>query len=158
MFNHFLKLSLLGGTMVSLLAMTGFNAEVQAQEQVRSRIRSDITPRRAERSRVDTSNLSADQVSPEVQESLQQTADQFNTTVDQLLQDPQIRQISVSPSGAEVLQSLQQADDGITVTDGEVTSVESVVPRISSEATGEELGFSPEVSVVENAMDLIQGN
>lgn len=158
MFNHFLKLSLLGGTMVSLLAMTGFNAEVQAQEQVRSRIRSDITPRRAERSRVDTSSLSADQLSPQVQESLQQTAEQFNTTVDQLLQDPGIAQIAVSPSGAEVLQSLREAQ-GITVTNDEVTSVESVVPRISPEATGgETLGLSPEASVVENAMDLLQGN
>ncbi|WP_041235258.1 hypothetical protein [Dactylococcopsis salina] len=111
------------GTTIALLATLGLTQEAKAQQQP---VRSNIAPRPVRSNLVPTTNIRSNLLAPSVQDALNSLANDLDTTVDELLSNQQIAEIALSPSGAEVLNSLQEAD-GITGTEGNFT-VDSNVP------------------------------
>ncbi|AFZ49134.1 hypothetical protein Dacsa_0332 [Dactylococcopsis salina PCC 8305] len=117
------KMPILLGTTIALLATLGLTQEAKAQQQP---VRSNIAPRPVRSNLVPTTNIRSNLLAPSVQDALNSLANDLDTTVDELLSNQQIAEIALSPSGAEVLNSLQEAD-GITGTEGNFT-VDSNVP------------------------------
>lgn len=152
MFNTRLRYSLVGGIAIGVLATFGLASDVNAQELIRS----NITPRGVNESNINTGNIRSNVIAPRVRSNLSAIADQLNTSVDALLSDDTIGQISLSPSGAEVLSSLQAAD-GITGPDEEGNfQVEQQVPRVGAETTGVASFDPPEEASVQNTLNLIE--
>lgn len=118
------KMPILLGTTIALLATLGLTQEANAQQQP---VRSNIAPRPVRSNLVPTTNVRSNLLAPSVQDALNSLANDLDTTVDALLSNQQIAEIALSPAGAEVLNSLQEADNGITGTEGNFT-VESNVP------------------------------
>jgi len=117
------KMPILLGITIAVLASLGLSQEANAQQQP---VRSNIAPRPVRSNLVPTTNVRSNLLAPSVQDALTSLANNLGTTVDALLSNQQIAEISLSPAGAEVLNSLQEAD-GITGTEGNFT-VESNVP------------------------------
>lgn len=120
------KMPILFGTAIALFAGLGLSQEVKAQEQP---IRSNIAPRSANESTIDTSNVESGSLSQNAQDNLQNLADSLSNdevtvTVDNLLSDQQLAEIMISGKGADVLNSLQEANAiQVTTDNGEVTSI-----------------------------------
>jgi len=135
------KMPILFGTAIALFASLGLSQEAKAQ------VRSNIAPRSVNDNApgIDPSNVQNDSLAPEVQSSLGDVAEDLNVTVEQLLDNPTIAEISLSPAGAEVLNSLREAN-GITGTPGNFT-VESNVPVANVE--------SPQGVSVETTLDIL---
>ena len=141
------KMPLLLGTTIALFASLGSNQDVKAQE-----IRSNIAPnavRTVEDSNIEVNDLQPESLSQEAQTSLGNVADDLEVTVAELLSDPTIAEISASPSGKAVLDSLL-ANDGITVTpSGDFTVVNQISqPSVASVA-------APQRVSVEATLDIL---
>ena len=122
------KMPILFGTAIALFASVGLSQEVKAQEQP---IRSNIAPRLVNESAIDTSEPQQvrNSLSEETQTNLQNVAnslsnDEVTVTVENLLSDQQLAEIMISGKGADVLNSLQEANAiQVTTDNGEVTSI-----------------------------------
>lgn len=112
----------LGSAAIALLATFSFSGEANAQEAIRS----NIAPRPV-RSNLVPAMIRSNMLPVLVRSNLLVIADQLGTTVDELLEDPTIAEIALSPAGADVLNALS-ATGGITGAPGnfEVTDVITV--------------------------------
>jgi hypothetical protein len=150
------SISLIGGAAIALLAVTGFGQEANAQQPIRS----NITPRSVRSNLVPTTNIRSNLLAPSVQDQLSVIAEELGTTVETLLQDQQIAEIAQSPVGADVLNSLVEAD-GITGTapNFEVDSGEGgTVPVESPEAVSVLPVESPAGASVENTLSILDAD
>lgn len=125
MFNNRLRNSLIGGMTVGVLAILGFAPEAKSQELIRS----NIAPRPVRSNLVVPQQIRSNVLAPSVRSNLTVIANDLNTTVDDLLSNLTIAQIAISPSGAQVLSSLQAAG-GITETSGGQFDVEETVDLV----------------------------
>lgn len=127
MFNVKLKHSLIGGMTVGVLAIFGFAPEAKSQRLIRS----NIAPRPVRSNLVVPQQIRSNVLAPNVRSNLSTIANNLNTTVDDLLSNVTIAQIAISPSGAEVLASLEAAN-GITETSGQF-EVEDTVQLVEQD-------------------------
>ncbi|MFP4253827.1 MAG: cadherin repeat domain-containing protein, partial [Halothece sp.] len=92
-------------------------------------IRTGIPERAVDESLIDLDNITSDLLPDAVQQQLQAIAQDLDTEVNTLLENNQIAQIAISPSAQQVLNSLQQAEDGITGTPPDF-EIDSQVPAV----------------------------
>ncbi|MFP4135105.1 MAG: hypothetical protein ACLFRN_11145 [Halothece sp.] len=155
MFKNRLSYSLIGGIAIGALAAIGFAPEANAQELIRS----NLTPRGADQSNINTTNIRSNVVAPGVRSNLSLIANELNTSVDTLLSNSTIGQIAISPAGAEVLSSLQAAD-GITAdpNNPDQFNVEQQVPRVGADEAGVIPVEPTQPASVEEALNVVEEN